>query len=241
MLFAVPTFAEDGAANQTDTCAHAWSEWYVVNQPSCGNTGIEERQCSICYEKETKQIPATGEHYWSEWETTKMATVFSAGSMRRVCWDCGYVQTSSISRVNAFARFMKKSYKVAKGKTLKLSAQIRKGNGDTVKKWKVSNKKIATISKSGKIKARKTGKVKVTAILTSGKKATCIVKVTKPKKSSGKSSSKSSSNVGKTVYWTPSGSVYHVRRSCPTLSRSKIIKSGSKAASGKSRCCKVCG
>ena len=51
---------------------------------------------------------------------------------------------------------------------------------------------------------------------------------------------KSSSGVG-TVYWTPSGSVYHYSRYCSTLSRSRIINSGSISDSGKSRACKVCG
>lgn len=42
------------------------------------------------------------------------------------------------------------------------------------------------------------------------------------------------------VYWTPSGSVYHTRRSCPTLSRSRTVYSGSISQSRKSRKCKVC-
>lgn len=45
----------------------------------------------------------------------------------------------------------------------------------------------------------------------------------------------------RTVYWTPNGSVYHIRRGCSTLSRSKIVYSGTIAESGKSRVCKVCG
>lgn len=48
------------------------------------------------------------------------------------------------------------------------------------------------------------------------------------------------SSVGGTVYWTPGGSVYHKRTSCPSLARSKTILSGSVAQSGKSRGCKNC-
>ncbi len=61
--------------------------------------------------------------------------------------------------------------------------------------------------------------------------------------SSGSSSSGSSSDTSKTgtVYWTPGGSVYHYSRSCPTLSRSRIVYSGTPSESGKSRGCKVCG
>lgn len=43
-----------------------------------------------------------------------------------------------------------------------------------------------------------------------------------------------------TVYWTPGGSVYHSTSSCPTLSRSKTILSGSVSESGKNRCCERC-
>lgn len=44
-----------------------------------------------------------------------------------------------------------------------------------------------------------------------------------------------------TVYWVPSGKVFHVNRNCSTLSRSKTIYSGTVSRSGKSNLCKVCG
>ena len=42
--------------------------------------------------------------------------------------------------------------------------------------YKTSNKKIATVSKTGKIKAKKKGKVKIT-VISGKKKAVCTVKV----------------------------------------------------------------
>lgn len=50
-----------------------------------------------------------------------------------------------------------------------------------------------------------------------------------------------SSGYGRTVYWVPGGSVYHLSPNCPTLKRSNDIRSGSISSSGKPRCCKVCG
>lgn len=47
--------------------------------------------------------------------------------------------------------------------------------------WKSSNKKIATINKSGKITAKKTGKCTITCTLPNGKKAECKVTVVKNK------------------------------------------------------------
>lgn len=42
------------------------------------------------------------------------------------------------------------------------------------------------------------------------------------------------------VYWTPKGKSYHTTESCPTLSRSKTILSGTQAESGKSDPCDKC-
>lgn len=52
-------------------------------------------------------------------------------------------------------------------------------------------------------------------------------------------------NYGKTsvVYWTPGGEVYHKTKSCPSLSRSKTIKSGSVSqakSAGKVTACRNC-
>ena len=45
----------------------------------------------------------------------------------------------------------------------------------------------------------------------------------------------------KIVYWTPRGEKYHITKSCPRLSRSKEIRSGSISQAGGRDCCKVCG
>ena len=43
------------------------------------------------------------------------------------------------------------------------------------------------------------------------------------------------------VYWTPSGSVYHLSSGCRTLARSRTVLSGTIEESGKPRACYVCG
>ena len=43
-----------------------------------------------------------------------------------------------------------------------------------------------------------------------------------------------------TVYWTPSGSVWHTDPNCSSLARSKDVRSGTVAQSGKQRACKIC-
>lgn len=79
----------------------------------------------------------------------------------------------------------------------------------------------------------KTGKINYKTGVVSGTNQTKTKKVKKPDKKSNKGG-------GKTVYWTPSGSVYHSTSKCRTLSRSKTIYKGTIKQSGKSRACKIC-
>lgn len=136
---------------------------------------------------------------------------------------------------------------VAQAAQVKLNAKkvtLQKGKKKTLKlkdatgkiTWKSSKKSVAAVSKKGVVTAKKPGKVTITAT-NKGKKYKCTVTVTAGG-GSGKSSKASGS--GGTVYWVPSGAVYHVSRNCPTLSRSRTVYSGSVAQSGKSRACKVC-
>ena len=72
---------------------------------------------------------------------------------------------------------------VTAGKTLKLKAKVTATkNANKKLKWTSSNKKYATVSSSGKVKALKAGKgknVKITAMATdgSGKKKTIVIKI----------------------------------------------------------------
>lgn len=55
---------------------------------------------------------------------------------------------------------------------------------------------------------------------------------------------RSANDTTDTVYWVANGEVWHLTESCPSLSRSKNIKSGSVSeamAAGKARVCKRCG
>lgn len=116
--------------------------------------------------------------------------------------------------------------------------------------WKTNKKSVATVSKKGLVRAKKKGRAVISAIY-NGRKYKCdiVVRDKKGSSSSGSTGSGTGSGGGSgsggasgsgVVYWTPGGSVYHVSRSCPTLSRSSVVFSGSIASSGKGRACKVC-
>lgn len=138
-------------------------------------------------------------------------------------------------------RLSKNKLKIYKGKTKKLALKNAVGKV----KWKSKDKKIAGVNSKGKVIARKKGKTTITATY-NGKKYKCKITVYEKKGSSNSSrksegSGDSSGYLGSgTVYWTPSGEVYHSTSECPTLSRSRTIYSGSVSESGKSRKCKVC-
>ncbi|MEE0421398.1 MAG: Ig-like domain-containing protein [Lachnospiraceae bacterium] len=109
--------------------------------------------------------------------------------------------------------------------------------------WKSNKKSVATVSKKGLVRAKKKGRAVISAVY-NGRKYKCDIVVRNKKGSDSSSTGSGTGNGGGSgsgvVYWTPGGSVYHVSRSCPTLSRSSVVFSGSIASSGKGRACKVC-
>lgn len=231
VIMIILTMPLDVAAEDS-SCIHQWSEWETEYEPTCGSEGRKSHQCLECSDVEYQSIPATGIHTWSNWYIEKNPTISKTGLQVRECSICQKEQTQAIAKLKPFAKFSKKTVKVTKSQSKKLKVSYAKG--DSIKKWKSSNKKVVTVSKSGKITAKKKGTAKITVTMKSGKKATCTIKVSNKKKPS-----KGKANKG-TVYWTPSGKVYHSTKNCPTLSRSRTIKSGSKSKCPKTRACKVC-
>ena len=230
------------ASEMEEECAHEWSDWEEEEEPTCVDEGTKTRYCYLCGEEQSEPIKATGKHDWCDWEVVKKATIKKEGRKERDCLFCDKTQKKAIKKVKPFAKFAKKSYSVKAGKTKKLS--VKYAAGDKIKKWKSGNTSVAAVNKKGKVTAKKAGTAKITVTLKSGKKATCKIKVTQAKKKSAKKKTAKKTvtrSSGGKVYWTPNGSVYHKSVDCPTLSRSRTIKSGTIAQSRKKRCCKVCG
>ena len=71
----------------------------------------------------------------------------------------------------------KKKANLPLGKTLKLKATLKPKKATTLLTWKTSNKKIATVTQKGKVKAKKRGNVTITVKTHNGKKANCKIKV----------------------------------------------------------------
>ena len=217
-----------------DICNHNWSSWEVYDEPTCEEPGSQERYCLDCGFYEYAEIPITEQHEWDEWYTIKTATVLKTGIKERECLICDKTQTKIIPKLKPYIKLSKKTLKIKTTKTYAL--KIKYAQGDSIKSCSSSNKKVATVSKNGNIKALHNGTTKITVTLKSGKKSTCTVKVSITKKTTTTNNSTNSV----TVYLVPNGEVYHRTSSCPTLSRSRTIYSGSKSNCPKPRPCKVC-
>lgn len=72
-----------------------------------------------------------------------------------------------------------KKLSLKKGKSVKLAAKVTvTGNASGKVTWKTSNKKFATVSANGAVKAKKKGTVKITAVSKADSKKKCAVKIT---------------------------------------------------------------
>lgn len=74
---------------------HDYSDWSIVIDPSCTESGSKHKICSKCNDEITESIPKTA-HTFDEWETTKEATCTSPGIKERTCSDCGQKDSETI-------------------------------------------------------------------------------------------------------------------------------------------------
>ena len=138
----------------------------------------------------------------------------------------------------------KSSLSITKGKTYQLKATVAptNANNKTVA-WKSSNTKVAAVSSTGKVTAKGKGTATITCTAKdgSGKKASCKITVTVPKRSSNTTSGGNSSGSSETVWVSATGSKYHNKNNCGTMNPSKARQmSLSEAISRGLDACKKC-
>lgn len=163
-------------------CIHIW-ETIVDEKGNCGKAEKRHQICTACRKTEQlPDIPATGRHQMSGWKVTKQANALTEGMKEQTCTECGLKQQQTLPKLTATL-----TLNVPENKTLpmkmKQTYQLKVSglaDGDKVVSWTSSNKKIATVSGSGKLKAlKKKGKTTITVKLASGKTAKFTVKVQK--------------------------------------------------------------
>lgn len=199
---------------------HTWGKWETIYKPTCEYTGTAIRTCTVCYEREEKKLPKSQKHSWGKWKTTKKATALSKGIKTRSCSECYKTQKKSIPKLKAKISLKKKSITIKSGKhyTIKIKS---KTYGDKVKKWTSSNKKVAIVNSHGKVTGKKKGVATITLKMKSGVKATCKIKVTKPRQKNTQAPINPNPSENDTpppasgYVWIPkSGKKYHISDSC---------------------------
>lgn len=76
--------------NETNkpNCSHDWSNWNVIDYPTCTMNGLEERICKLCSNIDAQTIAALGHE--CDWEVTVSASFFSEGEKKGTCKRCGH-------------------------------------------------------------------------------------------------------------------------------------------------------
>lgn len=120
-------------------------------------------------------------HKWGASSIVSKATITKPKILERACSVCGETERiESGKKLTPFIESNASSLKIKKGKTTS-DFVISFANGDSVKSWKSSNKKIFTITGESDgtctIKALKKGTAKITVTLKSGKRKSYNVSV----------------------------------------------------------------
>ena len=158
------------------SCKHVFGNAKITKNATCTTEGEKYYICTICGAKKEECIPKKA-HKYGKGVITKKPTIYKAGEQVVTCTVCKkkFKKTygkklSATIKLNIYSIVLQKKQSTSKVK-------VSMANGDTIKTWISSNKKVVTVDKKGVIKAQKKGNAKITVTLKSGKKATVKVKV----------------------------------------------------------------
>ena len=177
---------------------HTWDDGKVTKEPTCTANGVTTFTCIVCKKTKTRSIKATG-HSYGEYVVVKEPTTTEKGLKSKTCSACGKVYSVTLAKISSSKtttktpttssknaqtskittkkiKLNRKKLTLKKGKSFRLKVTLTPADSQDKITYKTSNKKIATVSKTGKIKAKKKGKVKIT-VISGKKKAVCTVKV----------------------------------------------------------------
>ena len=176
---------------------HNWDGGVITTEPTCTERGEKTFTCTICGNTNTKKVNATG-HRYGAYKVVKEPTNKRKGLKAKTCSVCGKIVYEGIPKTNFSPtdssetnpdqnpqtsqkstqkiKLNRRKLTLKKGKSFRLKVTLTPADSQDKITYKTSNKKIATVSKKGKIKAKKKGKVKIT-VISGKKKAVCTVKV----------------------------------------------------------------
>lgn len=98
-VYEIEQASKNGVVSQDKNIVHDWSEYTVIQKPTCIAEGIKERICTICGMHQQVSITKTS-HSWSEWVIDAEPTGKADGSKHRTCDYCGALDTASIDKLD---------------------------------------------------------------------------------------------------------------------------------------------
>ena len=152
---------------------HSFGEYEVVKEPTSTEEGLKSRTCSVCGKVESVTIPKkenTDQKKTETKDTDKNQQQTETPDTKP------NQQPKPAKKTTKKIKLNRKKLTLKKGKTFKLKVTLTPKDSQDKITYKTSNKKIATVSKTGKIKAKKKGTAKIT-VISGKKKAVCTVKV----------------------------------------------------------------
>lgn len=172
-----PLGADADKLTKRNHVQHMWDEGIVTKKATCKNTGEKTYTCTVCKETKTETIAKTNDHKYT-WKTTAKATVFAPAKQQGKCSVCGKTVTRNYGKkLTATIRLNATSIRLQQRRSTN-KIKVTMANGDSVKSWTSSNRRIAAVNNKGVITAgRQNGTAKITVTLKSGKRASLNVKV----------------------------------------------------------------
>lgn len=117
--------------------AHTWGEWKEIKAPTTTETGLKERECSVCHAKETADIPKkedTHVHTWSEWKYNGDAEYVSKknykdGTVTRTCTDPNCPEHATETKTVPGTAFLRaNTFSLVLDNSLTINFKITKAN-----------------------------------------------------------------------------------------------------------------
>lgn len=158
--------------------SHA-SKYAAAVPPSCETVGYTQGTvCAYCglTLSGREKISPTG-HSWSAWETATPPSISAPGLQVRICTRCSRLQHRYTDKASPFITLSVKKATITlrRGRTRKIKVSC--ANGDRVVRYRSSRPKVVTVTKKGKLKAKKKGTARITVTLLSGLKKSFRVRV----------------------------------------------------------------
>lgn len=157
---------------------HQWNEWQEIKAATYKEAGTQQRKCNICGKTENKEIAklTCTNHVWSNWTTVQEPSESQEGIQQRICSNCGATESSSIPKLEISYSILPSGITIDRGKYMTLIPDSSDPSWKGVIKYSTSNKKVATVDKSGKVKAISAGKSKIT-VKSASNKHVCVITV----------------------------------------------------------------